>query len=79
MTGGSLSTTVIGSAHVAVFPAASVAVVATVVVPTGKMEPGACVETTVTGGEQVSVASVENETRAPRTRKSVRGTSAEAA
>src|SRR5437764_12559925 len=65
MAGGSLSTTVTRSGQVAVFPAASVAVVRTVVVPTEKIEPEAGVETMVTGDEQVSAASVVNDTGAP--------------
>jgi hypothetical protein len=59
-----LSTTVTTSGHVALFPAASVAVVVTVVGPSGKTEPDGSVDTTLTGGEHVSVASVENATTA---------------
>src|SRR5205823_4214654 len=56
--------TVTESGHVARFPAASVAVVSTVVVPSGKIEPDGGVETTLTGAEHVSLASAENGTGA---------------
>ena len=57
MVGFSASVTVTVKLHVALFPDVSVAVQLTVVVPTGKVEPDAGEQTTVTPG-QLSVAVV---------------------
>jgi len=51
MDGGATSTTRTWKLHVAVFPAASVAVHVTVVTPSGKMEPGGGVHAVVTPGQ----------------------------
>ena len=53
--GGCASTTVTSNMHIAVLPAASVAVDVTLVVPTGKVDPDGGTDTTVTV-TQVSVA-----------------------
>ena len=53
--GNSESTTVIAKEHRAELPAPSVAVQFTVVVPTGKKEPGGGVQTRLVISEQVSV------------------------
>ena len=47
ITGAALSTTVTVNVHVALFPAASVAVYSTIVVPAEKVLPGECVEVRV--------------------------------
>src|SRR5205823_694390 len=62
--GASLSATVTTSGQVAVLPAASVASVITVVVPSGNADPDAGVETIFTLDEQVSVAVGANGTGA---------------
>ena len=67
--GASLSVTFILNEHSAVFPEASVAVEETRVVPTGKSEPDAGVDTTLT--RQLSVAPTVKFTIAPQTPKSV--------
>ena len=62
--GFSLSTTVTTTGQEVALPAASLAVEVTVVTPAAKRDPGAGVETTVTGGEQLSDAVIVKSTGA---------------
>src|SRR5262245_60667488 len=65
MTGGVVSLTVTWNVAVAVFPAASLAVQLTVVVPSGNSEPDAGVQLTATGPSTLSVAVTVYPTCAP--------------